>query len=214
MVARMSGKVLRVAMALGSLPVAALLAGCANECSAGQTRCNGNQIESCAAGGGDGLPGGLAWNVDTTCSGANPYCVLMPSPHPPIDMANGPTCAASPAPVPECTGDGGAVCWQNIPAECEDGFIVLGGLSVGTPAGSGIPCAAPNPFCVAPVGCAASPMVVSECAAASTTCWENAPATCTGGFVQVTGDPCSDGGMCTGSLCPEGGSCCEPSDDQ
>ena len=210
--ARVSFTGLRAALVVGSILAILLLSGCKDQCASGQTRCDGNQIENCASTGGDGLSGGLVWNVDTTCQGANPYCVIMPSPHPPFDMANGPNCAASPAPVSECEGDAGPVCWQNVPATCEDGFLVLSDLSRGQP-GGGIPCADPNPFCVPPVGCTASPTVVSQCAVPGNACWENAPAFCSQGFVVVAGQACGDGAVCA-SQCTDGGTCCEEADEQ
>ena len=62
-----------MAVALCLLQGVAVIAGCGDECSSGQTRCaNGDQIEHCASNGGDGVPGRLLWSVDTTCAGANP----------------------------------------------------------------------------------------------------------------------------------------------
>jgi hypothetical protein len=174
------------------LPGASLPA-CRSQCTLGETRCSGNALESCISTGGDGVSGSLEWSP-RTCVGSNAFCVELGS--------GAAICAATSTQAPECAGGVNDACWQNIPAGCRNGYVVLAALASPPIAGSGIPCAAPNPYCVAGVGCVASQTQV--CGDAGLSCWQGAPSSCVAGYVNVN-EACI--GVQCDAGCPEAGGC-------
>jgi hypothetical protein len=113
----MGGDRLWLVGAIGLPLLTGAVAGCNNECSAGQSRCvNGSTIEACVDSAGDvPLGGGNVWNSQA-CGPADPFCVVLSS--------GAARCTATANRVPVC--DGGSpefVCWGEIPGSCDDGFV-------------------------------------------------------------------------------------------
>jgi hypothetical protein len=140
------------AAALAPLVALALLSGCSSDCHPGQDdACDGNSIRTCQS---DTSFSGSLFNTSSwhtyPCKAPNPFCVVNETP----------TCAASPDPVPECSGAPSdtavpSFCIENAPATCAGEFPKAQGPCEGGPCvATDFACAfcddgtsAPDPVC-------------------------------------------------------------------
>ncbi len=113
--ARAVASILSATVALVS--VAASGCGYVDECTNGDSDCQGSRVRRCRGPSGDTVPGsgkGAYWHDERDCAERGLFCAVH---------KGGAGCFASAERVPECAGDATTACRNNQRVQCWDGFV-------------------------------------------------------------------------------------------